>query len=160
MPRPQRMAGGYMVWVHTRYGIYPVYTRYIPTPQIRAWVYTHFWACSWGPPGDPQGVLFGGHKGQFGSWGAPQRRNCTCYLLIDAPMVSVLTMVFVGADTGHKQTSCPHGPITMTCSDSRDPDLARCCSEPRDVAACAELLTIKVVSAPFYIFLCWHVASQ
>ena len=23
------MAGGYMVWVHTRYGIYPVYTRYI-----------------------------------------------------------------------------------------------------------------------------------
>ena len=135
------MAGGDMVWVHTRYGIYPVYTRYIPTPQIRAWVYTHFWACSWGPPGAPQGVLFGGHKGQFGSWGAPQSRNCTCYLLIDAPMVSVLTMVFVGADTGHKQTSCPCGPITMTCSGSRDPDLARCCSEPRDVAACAELLT-------------------
>ena len=25
---------------------YLVYTRYIPTPQIRAWVYTHFWACS------------------------------------------------------------------------------------------------------------------
>ena len=112
-----------------------------------------------GPPGPP-GVLFGGHRGQFGSWGAPQSRNCTCYLLIDAPMVSVLTMVFVGADTGHKQTSCPYGPITMTCSDSRDPDLARCCSEPRDVAACAELLTIKVVSAPFYIFLYWHVASQ
>ena len=29
----------------------------------------------WGAPGParaPPGVLFGGHKGQFGSWGAPQ----------------------------------------------------------------------------------------
>ena len=54
--RVHNMAGGDMVWVYTyilcytRYGIYPVYTRYIPTPQIRAWAYTHFWACSWGPP--------------------------------------------------------------------------------------------------------------
>ena len=121
-----------------------VYTRYIPGISV----YTHppnqglgiypFLGLQLGAPRGPPGVLFGGHKGQFGSWGAPQSRNCTCYLLIDAPMVSVLTMVFVGADTGHKQTSCPYGPITMTCSDSRDPDLARCCSESRDVVACAD----------------------
>ena len=137
-------------------GIYPGYTH---PPNQGLGIYP-FLGLQLGGPRGPPGVLFGGHKGQFGSWGAPQSRNCTCYLLIDAPMVSVLTMVFVGADTGHKQTSCPCGPITMTCSGSRDPDLARCCSEPRDVAACAELLTIKVVSAPFYIFLYWHVASQ
>ena len=115
-------------------GIYPVYTH---PPNQGLGIYP-FLGLQLGGPRGPPGVPFGGHKGQFGSWGAPQSQNCTCYLLTDAPMVPVLAMVFVGANTGHKQTSCPHGPITMACSDSRDPDLARCCSEPRDVAACAD----------------------
>ena len=39
-----------------------VYTKYIPNPQIRAMVYTHFWACSWGAPRAPQRCCLGGTR--------------------------------------------------------------------------------------------------
>ena len=49
-------------------GIYQVYTH---PPNQGLGIYPFLGLQLGGPPGPP-GVLFGGHKGQFGSWGAPQ----------------------------------------------------------------------------------------
>ena len=42
-----------------------------PPPKSGPWHMPISGPAAGGPPGPP-GVLFGGHKGQFGSWGAPQ----------------------------------------------------------------------------------------
>jgi len=58
--------GTYPVWYIP--GIYPVYTH---PPNQGLGIYP-FLGLQLGAPRGPPGVLFGGHKGQFGSWGAPQ----------------------------------------------------------------------------------------
>ena len=61
----------YMVWVYTWYGIYRYIPSIYPPPNQGLGIYPFLGLQLGGPPGPPR-VLFGGHKGQFGSWGAPQ----------------------------------------------------------------------------------------
>ena len=61
--------------VYTRYSIYRYIPGIYPPPKSGPWYIPILGPAAGGGAGwarGPPGVLFDGHKGQFGSWGAPQ----------------------------------------------------------------------------------------